>query len=115
MDMVPTPTPKPMSASAANLTLDKINKLLRIVFIALLGVIDTISLANGPWSWFGRSITHSMVGFARLACSIPDFDEPDTQGWFPDIKWEKIASQKRFICATVKQKFNNFMKKENVV
>ncbi|KAJ9065852.1 hypothetical protein DSO57_1015283 [Entomophthora muscae] len=52
--MEPPAIPKPMPASAAELPLDHTNKLFEIVYITPTGVIYTIVLTAGPWSWVGK-------------------------------------------------------------
>ncbi|KAJ9073643.1 hypothetical protein DSO57_1014069 [Entomophthora muscae] len=49
-------TPKPMSASLPDLPTDHTGKLFGIVYIILIGVIDTIIPAASPWSWVGKSL-----------------------------------------------------------
>ncbi|KAJ9058313.1 hypothetical protein DSO57_1013572 [Entomophthora muscae] len=93
MDMEPPITPKPMPASAANLPLEHINKLFGIVYITLMGVIDTIVPAAGPWPWVGKSMSY-LIKLAPIlwwalptqsaARQFPNTSKPANQGWFPD-------------------------------
>ncbi|KAJ9079558.1 hypothetical protein DSO57_1034352 [Entomophthora muscae] len=93
MDMEPPVTPKPMLASAAELSLDHTNKLFRIVYITLTGVIDTIVPAASPWSWVGKSISYLIklapilwwaLSTQSATRQFPNTSEPANQGWFPD-------------------------------
>ncbi|KAJ9061686.1 hypothetical protein DSO57_1018247 [Entomophthora muscae] len=93
MDMKPPVTPKSMPASAAKLPLDHINKLFGIVYITLMGVIDTIAPAASLWLWVGKSMSYliklaSILWWALLTQSathqFPNTSKPDNQGWFPD-------------------------------
>ncbi|KAJ9071908.1 hypothetical protein DSO57_1032650 [Entomophthora muscae] len=93
LDMGPPVTPKPMPASAAELPLDHTNKLFGIVYITLTGVIDTIVLTTGPWSWMGKLMPY-LIKLAPIlwwalptqsaTCQFPNASEPADQVWFPD-------------------------------
>ncbi|KAJ9061961.1 hypothetical protein DSO57_1015603 [Entomophthora muscae] len=95
--MEPPVTPKPMPASAAELPLDHTNKLFGIVYITLMGVIDTIVPTASPWSWLGKSMSY-LIKLAPILWwalptqsatrQFPDASEPASQGWFPDILCE---------------------------
>ncbi|KAJ9062217.1 hypothetical protein DSO57_1013083 [Entomophthora muscae] len=50
--------PKLMPASSPNLPTNHTNKLFGIVYITLMGVVDTIILAAGPWTWVGKSASY---------------------------------------------------------
>ncbi|KAJ9080584.1 hypothetical protein DSO57_1023411 [Entomophthora muscae] len=90
--MEPLVTPKPMPASSPNLPTDHTGKLFRIVYITLTGVIDTIILAAGPWSWMGKSFY--LFKLAPLLCwalpvknlaqITPENNRPAAQDWIPD-------------------------------
>ncbi|KAJ9059982.1 hypothetical protein DSO57_1035762 [Entomophthora muscae] len=56
--MEPPVTPKPIPAFSPDLLTDHTGKLFGIVYITLTGVIDTIILAAGPWSWVGKSFSY---------------------------------------------------------
>ncbi|KAJ9051698.1 hypothetical protein DSO57_1002397 [Entomophthora muscae] len=91
--MEPPVTPKPMPAPTAELPLDHTNKLFRIVYITLTGVIDTIVPATGLWLWLGKSMSY-LIKLAPIlwwalptqsaTCQFPDTSKPANQGWFPD-------------------------------
>ncbi|KAJ9057696.1 hypothetical protein DSO57_1020169 [Entomophthora muscae] len=93
MDMEPPVTPKPMPASAAELPLDHTNKLFRIVYITLTGVIDTIVPAAGLWLWVGKLMSY-LIKLAPILWwalpsqsatrQFPNTSKPANQGWFPD-------------------------------
>ncbi|KAJ9058090.1 hypothetical protein DSO57_1015887 [Entomophthora muscae] len=95
VDMEPPAIPKPMPASAAELPLDHTNKLFRIVYITLTGVIDTIVPAAGPWSWVGKSMSY-LIKLAPILWwalptqsairQFPNTSEPADQGWFPETQ-----------------------------
>ncbi|KAJ9085386.1 hypothetical protein DSO57_1014602 [Entomophthora muscae] len=51
LHMEPHVIPKPMPASSPELPSDHTGKLFGIVYITLIGVIATIILAAGLWSW----------------------------------------------------------------
>ncbi|KAJ9084153.1 hypothetical protein DSO57_1027281 [Entomophthora muscae] len=51
-------TPKPIPAPLPNLPNNHSGKLFGIVYIILTGVIDTIILAAGLWSWVGKSASY---------------------------------------------------------
>ncbi|KAJ9050586.1 hypothetical protein DSO57_1013188 [Entomophthora muscae] len=64
-----------------------------IVYITLTGVIDTIILAAGPWSWVGKSVSY-LFKLAPLlwwafpaknpAQVTPGNNRPAAQDWIPD-------------------------------
>ncbi|KAJ9051986.1 hypothetical protein DSO57_1038667 [Entomophthora muscae] len=54
----PPVTPKPMPSSLPDLLTDHTGKLFGIVYIILTGVIDTIILDAGWWSWAGKSFSY---------------------------------------------------------
>ncbi|KAJ9081587.1 hypothetical protein DSO57_1013116 [Entomophthora muscae] len=108
MDMELPVTPKPMPASSTKLPLEHSNKLFRIVYITLMGVIDTIVPAAGLWLWVGKSMSYliklaPILWWALPAQSatrqFPNASKPANQGWFPDIHLhnykEKFLSRKR--------------------
>ncbi|KAJ9078302.1 hypothetical protein DSO57_1007856 [Entomophthora muscae] len=88
-----TVTPKPMRASSPNLPTDHSGKLFGIVYITLTGVIDTIILAAGLWSWVGKSASY-LLKLAPLlwwaspaknpARVTPENNGPAAQDWIPD-------------------------------
>ncbi|KAJ9074053.1 hypothetical protein DSO57_1010141 [Entomophthora muscae] len=88
-------TPKPMPASSPNLPTDHTGKLFGIVYITLTGMIDTIILAAGPWSWVGKSFSYvfklaPLLWWAltakNLAQVIPKNNKPAAQDWLPDTQ-----------------------------
>ncbi|KAJ9060689.1 hypothetical protein DSO57_1028202 [Entomophthora muscae] len=93
MDMELPVTSKPMPASAAKLSLDHTNKLFGTVSINLMGVIDTIVPAAGPWSWVGKSMSYLIklepilwwaLPTQSATCQFPNASKPANQGWFPE-------------------------------
>ncbi|KAJ9088981.1 hypothetical protein DSO57_1017588 [Entomophthora muscae] len=105
MDMEPPVTLKPMPASAAKLPLNHTNKLFGIVYITLMGVIDTIVPATGLWSWVGKSMPY-LIKLAPIlwwalptqsaTCQFPKASKPANQGWFPEsYPWKQWASRSR--------------------
>ncbi|KAJ9050118.1 hypothetical protein DSO57_1017455 [Entomophthora muscae] len=86
-------TPKPMPASLPDLPTDHSGKLFGIVYITLTGVIDTIILATGPWSWVRKSAFYLLklapllwwaLSAKNLAQVTPEDDGPAAQDWIPD-------------------------------
>ncbi|KAJ9067510.1 hypothetical protein DSO57_1038420 [Entomophthora muscae] len=69
--MEPPVTPKPMPASSPDLPTDHTGKLFGIVYITLTGVIDSIILAAGPWSWVRKSISYLFKLAPLLWWSLP--------------------------------------------
>ncbi|KAJ9080472.1 hypothetical protein DSO57_1024633 [Entomophthora muscae] len=86
-------TPKPMPASLPDLPTDHTNKLFRIVYITLTGVIDTIIPAASPWSWVRKSVSY-LFKLAHLlwwalpaktpAQVTPENGRPVARDWIPD-------------------------------
>ncbi|KAJ9081513.1 hypothetical protein DSO57_1013858 [Entomophthora muscae] len=85
-------TPKPMPASSPNLPNNHTGKLFGIVYIILTGVIDTIILAAGPWSWVGKSVSYlfklaPLLWWALPAKNpaqvTPKNNGPAAQEWIP--------------------------------
>ncbi|KAJ9048227.1 hypothetical protein DSO57_1037128 [Entomophthora muscae] len=83
-------TPNPMAASSP----DHTGKLFGIVYITLTGVIDTIILAAGPWSWVGKSVSYlfklaPLLWWALPAKNpaqvTPGNDGPAAQDWIPNM------------------------------
>ncbi|KAJ9055349.1 hypothetical protein DSO57_1004866, partial [Entomophthora muscae] len=98
-DMVLSVTPKPIPASAAELPLDYTNKLFGIVYINLTGVIDTIVLTAGLWSWVRKLMSYLIKLVPILwwalptqpaAHQFPDASKLAAQGWFPGTIYLKI-------------------------
>ncbi|KAJ9082024.1 hypothetical protein DSO57_1008455 [Entomophthora muscae] len=94
LDMELPVTPKPMPTSLPNPPTDHTSKLFGIVYIIFTGVIDTIILANSPWSRVGKSFSYlfklaSLLWWAlpvkNLAQIIPETNRPASQDWIPDI------------------------------
>ncbi|KAJ9086640.1 hypothetical protein DSO57_1001920 [Entomophthora muscae] len=94
-------TPKPMPTFSSNLPTDHTGKLFRIVYITLTGVIDTIILAAGLWSWVGKPISYlfKLASFLWWALSAknqaqvtPENNGPAAQDWIPDKLENKIRS-----------------------
>ncbi|KAJ9083421.1 hypothetical protein DSO57_1034869 [Entomophthora muscae] len=92
--MEPPITLKLMLMSAPNLPLDHTSKLFGIVYITLTGVIDTVILAAGLWSWVGKSMSYLIelvpilwwaLPAKPVACGFPEDNGPATQCWFPDM------------------------------
>ncbi|KAJ9077840.1 hypothetical protein DSO57_1012878 [Entomophthora muscae] len=91
--MEPPVTPKPMPASSPSLPTDHTSKLFGIVYITLTGVIETIILAAGLWSWVGKSFSYlfklaPLLWWAlpakNLAQVAPENSGPAAQDWIPD-------------------------------
>ncbi|KAJ9063524.1 hypothetical protein DSO57_1000102 [Entomophthora muscae] len=79
-------TPKPMPASSPNLPTDHSGKLFGIAYITLTGVIDTIILAAGPWSWVRKSASYLL----KLA--------PLLWWTFPAKTWPKLPLKRQASC-----------------
>ncbi|KAJ9064276.1 hypothetical protein DSO57_1032227 [Entomophthora muscae] len=82
-----------MPVSFPDLSTNHSGKLFGIVYITLTGVIDTIILAAGPWSWVGKSASYLLKLVPLLwwafpaknpAQVTPENDELATQDWIPD-------------------------------
>ncbi|KAJ9072929.1 hypothetical protein DSO57_1022021 [Entomophthora muscae] len=71
LSIEPPVTPKPMPASLPNLPTDHSGKLFGIVYITLAGVIDTITLAAGLWSWVGKSASYLLKLAPLLWWALP--------------------------------------------
>ncbi|KAJ9059866.1 hypothetical protein DSO57_1037052 [Entomophthora muscae] len=93
LDMGPPVTPKPMSASAAELSMDHTNKPFGIIYNTLTGVIDTIVPATGLWFWMDKSMSYliklaPILWWALLTQSathqFPNASKLADQSWFPD-------------------------------
>ncbi|KAJ9063638.1 hypothetical protein DSO57_1038779 [Entomophthora muscae] len=69
--MEPPVTPKPMPASSPDLPTNHTSKLFGIVYITLTGVVDTIVLAAGPWSWLGKSASYLLKLAHLLWWALP--------------------------------------------
>ncbi|KAJ9089428.1 hypothetical protein DSO57_1013176 [Entomophthora muscae] len=69
--MEPPVTPKPMPASSPNLPTNHTSKLFGIVYITLTGVMNTIVLAAGPWSWVGKSAYYLLKLAPLLWWALP--------------------------------------------
>ncbi|KAJ9057580.1 hypothetical protein DSO57_1021269 [Entomophthora muscae] len=91
--MEPPVTPKPMPASSPDLPTNHISKLFGIVYITLTGVVDTIVLAAGQWSWLGKSASYLLKLAPLLWWALPAKNlaqvtsktgGPPTQEWVPD-------------------------------
>ncbi|KAJ9068792.1 hypothetical protein DSO57_1025072 [Entomophthora muscae] len=91
--MEPPMTPKPMPTSLPDLTTNPSGKLFGIVYITLTGVIDTIILAAGLWSWVGKSASYLLklapllwqtLPTKNLAQVTPENNRPVAQDWIPD-------------------------------
>ncbi|KAJ9083550.1 hypothetical protein DSO57_1033687 [Entomophthora muscae] len=94
-------TPKPMPASSPGLSTDHTGKLFGIVYITLTGIIDTIILAAGLWSWVGKSFSYlfklaPLLWWAlpskNLARVTPENDGTAAQDWIPE-KYPQIRSK----------------------
>ncbi|KAJ9078962.1 hypothetical protein DSO57_1001177 [Entomophthora muscae] len=92
--MEPPVTPKPMPASAPNLPTNHTDKLFGIVYITLTGVIDTIILATGLWSWVRKSVSYLLklapllqwaLPAKNLAQVTPGNNGLAAQDWIPDF------------------------------
>ncbi|KAJ9079480.1 hypothetical protein DSO57_1034930 [Entomophthora muscae] len=92
--MEPSVTPKPMPASAAKLSLDHINKLFRIIYITLTGVIDTIVPAAGLWLWLGKSMSYLIKLAPILRWALPS---QSATRQFPDAS--KLVNQENILIA----------------
>ncbi|KAJ9053549.1 hypothetical protein DSO57_1023156 [Entomophthora muscae] len=77
LSMEPPVTPKPMPASAPDLPTDHTGKLFGIMYITLTGVIDTIILAAGPWSWVGKSASYLLKLAPLLWWALPAKNWPE--------------------------------------
>ncbi|KAJ9074195.1 hypothetical protein DSO57_1008724 [Entomophthora muscae] len=86
-------TSKPMPASSPDLPTDHTSKLFGIVYITLTGVVDTIVLAAGLWSWVGKSASYLLklapllwwaLPAKTLAQVTPKTSRPAAQDWIPD-------------------------------
>ncbi|KAJ9088119.1 hypothetical protein DSO57_1026249 [Entomophthora muscae] len=86
-------TPKPMPASSPDLPTNHTSKLFGIVYITLTGVVDTIILAAGPWSWVGKSASYLLKLAPLLWWALPSKTPaqvtpgnggPAAQDWVPD-------------------------------
>ncbi|KAJ9055284.1 hypothetical protein DSO57_1005390 [Entomophthora muscae] len=93
-------TPKPMPASSPDLPTDHSGKLFGIVYITLTGVIDTIILAAGLWSWVGKSFSFLFklapllwwaLPIKNLAQINPENNRPAAQDWIPE-SWPGLNS-----------------------
>ncbi|KAJ9055729.1 hypothetical protein DSO57_1000589 [Entomophthora muscae] len=91
--MEPPVTPKLMPASSPDLPTDHTSKLFGIVYITLTGVVDTIILAAGPWSWVRKSASYLLklapflwwaLPTKTLAQITPRNGGPAAQDWVPD-------------------------------
>ncbi|KAJ9055150.1 hypothetical protein DSO57_1007374 [Entomophthora muscae] len=82
--MRPPVTPKPMLAFSSDLPADHTGKLFGIVYITLTGVIDTIILAFGLWSWVAHLLWWALPA-KNLAQVIPEMTG-QPQDWIPDTK-----------------------------
>ncbi|KAJ9050501.1 hypothetical protein DSO57_1013954 [Entomophthora muscae] len=91
--MEPPVTPKPMPPFAAELPLDHINKLFGIVYITLMGLIDTIVPTAGPQSWVEKSMSYliKLAPILRWAMpnqsatsQFPDASKLEAKGWVPE-------------------------------
>ncbi|KAJ9048824.1 hypothetical protein DSO57_1030784 [Entomophthora muscae] len=99
--MEPPVTPKPMTKSAAELTMDHTNKLFGIVYITLMGVIDTSVPTAGLWSWMSKSMSY-LIKLAPILWwalptqsanyQFPNSRKPADQVWFPEIIPRNIAN-----------------------
>ncbi|KAJ9051935.1 hypothetical protein DSO57_1039156, partial [Entomophthora muscae] len=97
-----------MPSSSPNLPTNHTDKLFGIVYITLTGVIDTIILAAGPWSWVRKSVSYLFklalllwwaLPAKNLAWVIPGNNRPAAQDWIPDSTTGAAAAQKRTITA----------------
>ncbi|KAJ9058995.1 hypothetical protein DSO57_1006768, partial [Entomophthora muscae] len=91
--MEPPVTPKPMPASAPDLPANHNGKLFGIVYITLIGAIDTIILAAGLWSWVGKLASYLLklapllwwaLPARNLAQVTPENNGLAAQDWIPD-------------------------------
>ncbi|KAJ9083106.1 hypothetical protein DSO57_1037999, partial [Entomophthora muscae] len=74
--MKPPVTPKPMPASSPDLPTNHISKLFGIVYITLTGVVDTIVLASGLWSWVEKSTSYLLKLAPLLWWALPAKTQP---------------------------------------
>ncbi|KAJ9048850.1 hypothetical protein DSO57_1030625 [Entomophthora muscae] len=81
--------PKPIPASSPNLPTDYTGKLFGIVYITLTGVIDTIILAAGLWSWLAPLLWWALPA-KNPAKMIPKANGMAAQDWIPDRYCEGI-------------------------
>ncbi|KAJ9065239.1 hypothetical protein DSO57_1021695 [Entomophthora muscae] len=87
-------TLKPLPASSPDLPTKHTGKLFGIVYIILTGVIDTIILAAGLWSWMGKLWALPAKNPAQVT---PENDRLAAQDWIPDtdtIQYVKNRPQK---------------------
>ncbi|KAJ9075475.1 hypothetical protein DSO57_1035827 [Entomophthora muscae] len=93
--MEPPVTLKPMPASSPDLLTNHTGKLFEIVYIILTGVIATIILAAGLWSWVGKLVSYlfklaPLLWWALPAKNpaqvTPENDRPAAKGWIPDTE-----------------------------
>ncbi|KAJ9081515.1 hypothetical protein DSO57_1013860 [Entomophthora muscae] len=105
--MEPHVTLKPMPAPSPDLSINHTDKLFEIVYITLTGVIDTIILAAGLWSWVGKSFSYlfklaPLLWWAlpakNLAQVIPENNGPAAQDWVPDSEGYWLGL---FVCLDV--------------
>ncbi|KAJ9081649.1 hypothetical protein DSO57_1039765 [Entomophthora muscae] len=91
--MEPPVTPKPMPASSPDLLTNHTGKLFGIVYIILTGVIATIILAAGLWSWVGKSVSYLFKLAPLLWWALPaknparvttENNGLAAQDWIPD-------------------------------
>ncbi|KAJ9080734.1 hypothetical protein DSO57_1021802 [Entomophthora muscae] len=82
LPMEPPVTPKPMPASSPNLPTNHSGKLFGIVYITLIGVINTIILAAGLWSWLPSCGGYCLQ--KNLAQVTPGNNGPAAQDWIPE-------------------------------
>ncbi|KAJ9075481.1 hypothetical protein DSO57_1035722 [Entomophthora muscae] len=91
--MKPPVTPKPMPASSPGLSTNHTSKLFGIVYITFTGVVGTIVLAAGLWSWVQKSASY-LLKLAPLlwwalpaktpAQVTPKNSGPAAQDWIPE-------------------------------
>ncbi|KAJ9066709.1 hypothetical protein DSO57_1006931 [Entomophthora muscae] len=85
-----------MPASSPNLSTNHTCKLFGIVYITLIGMIDAIILAAGPWSWVEKSFSYLFkltpllwwtLTAKNLAQVIPKNNNGlAAQDWLPDTQ-----------------------------
>ncbi|KAJ9087701.1 hypothetical protein DSO57_1030623 [Entomophthora muscae] len=82
-----------MPASSLDLPTDHTSKLFGIVYIILMGVVDTIIPAAGLWSWVGKSVSYLLklapLLWWALPAKTPAQVTPENNGlaaqdWIPD-------------------------------
>ncbi|KAJ9065102.1 hypothetical protein DSO57_1023312 [Entomophthora muscae] len=87
-------TPKPMPASSPDLLTNHSGKLFGIAYIILTGVIDTIILSAGLWSWVGNYASYLLklapllwwaLPAKKPAQVTPENDGLASQDWVPYI------------------------------